>query len=229
LRIADKSEIKGGRNSKQGADEDDEFSLFDATLFDEWGSPWLHYNVAGFDYRVDNGAFFQVNRFLVDALVERVLAAADYTANSLAWDLYAGVGLFARQLASHFKQVVAVESAPRSKAALIANLDGLNATAIHARTEDFLHNELRAATKSKSHPTPEFIVLDPPRAGLGPVTVDLLNQIAAPCIVYVSCDPATLARDLKALTAYKLSSLTLADLFPQTFHLESIAILDLKK
>ena len=68
---------------------------------------------------------------------------------------------------------------------------------------------------------PDLIVVDPPRAGLGAETTSLLAEIGAPAIVYVSCDPATLARDLRALlgSGYVLSSVTLADLFPQTFHL----------
>jgi 23S rRNA (uracil1939-C5)-methyltransferase len=228
LRVGNQNAPKGNRNANDS--DEVEFSLFDSEIFDQWGANSLNYSVAGFGYRVDNGAFFQVNRFLVDALVEKVVAAASPTAKSLAWDLYAGVGLFARQLAAHFKQVVAVESSPRSKDALGANLAGVNSIADYKRTEDFLQGEVSAlknfSGKSTAGRIPDLIVLDPPRTGLGPASVSLLNTIESPRIVYVSCDPATLARDLKALTAYKLSSLTLADLFPQTFHLESIAVLD---
>jgi 23S rRNA (uracil1939-C5)-methyltransferase len=73
-------------------------------------------------------------------------------------------------------------------------------------------------------PVPDLIVVDPPRTGLGAETCTLLAQIAAPAVVYVSCDPATLARDLRALIAsgYAIQSITLADLFPQTFHLETV-------
>src|ERR1019366_10444809 len=77
----------------------------------QWGATSLTYRAAGFDYRVDNGAFFQVNRWLVDGLVE--LVAAEQT-GALAWDLFAGVGLFARRLTDQFARVVAVESAPSS-------------------------------------------------------------------------------------------------------------------
>lgn len=178
-----------------------------------WGAESLVYHVAGFGYRVDHGAFFQVNRWLVDALVERVTAGRSGT---LAWDLFAGVGLFARQLAAGFKRVVAVESAPPSIAALKANLSGTAAEAVALPVLDFLRRN-RAAS-------PDLIVIDPPRSGLGAETTDQLSAIAAPAIVYVSCDPATLARDLRALTAagYALHAITLADLFPQTFHLETI-------
>jgi 23S rRNA (uracil1939-C5)-methyltransferase len=181
-----------------------------------WGSPTLTYRAAGFDYRVDRGAFFQVNRWLVDALVERVTAGQ---CGRLAWDLFAGVGLFAHKLAASFERVVAVESAPASKPALEHNLQGTTGEPVHAETLAFL----RKSAKGK----PDLIVVDPPRAGLGPEITSLLSEIAAPRLVYVSCDPATLARDLRPLIAsgYRIHSLTLADLFPQTFHLETLVFL----
>jgi 23S rRNA (uracil1939-C5)-methyltransferase len=181
----------------------------------QWGAPSLTYRAAGFDYRVDHGAFFQVNRWLVDELVECVTRGRS---GGLAWDLFAGVGLFARQLAGGFERVVAVEVAPPSRRALEANLAGTCAAPVHASTLEFL-------SRSQTGPRPDLIVVDPPRTGLGPETTALLAAIGAPTITYVSCDPATLGRDLKALLAsgYAIESLTLADLFPQTYHLETIA------
>lgn len=179
-----------------------------------WGSPSLTYHAAGFDYRVDRGAFFQVNRWLVDALVDCVTTGQS---GKLAWDLFAGVGLFARKLTGSFERVFAVESAPAPKAALEHNLWGTTGKAVHGETLPFLRRR-RAIEK------PGLIVIDPPRAGLGPEMTTLLAQIAAPTLLYVSCDPATLARDLRPLIAsgYQIQSLTLADLFPHTFHLETI-------
>lgn len=184
----------------------------------QWGANSLIYRAAGVDYRVDQGAFFQVNRWLVDALVERVTAHAH---GALAWDLFAGVGLFARQLAGRFTRVIAVESAPASIAALAHNLRGTGASAAKAATLEFLRRERKGDR-------PDLVILDPPRTGLGPETTALLAEIAAPEIVYVSCDPATLARDLRALVdsrgsaRYVIEQITLADLFPQTFHLETV-------
>jgi len=197
-----------------------------------WGKQSLKYQVAGFEYRVDLGAFFQVNRFLVDALVERVTTHAK---GKLAWDLYAGVGLFARRLSAHFDEVIAVESASASTRALEENVTGVAVRAVEARTEDFVRrnqNEMKSGARGSSSPkgraVPDLIVVDPPRAGLGAETVEGLVAIGAPRIVYVSCDPATLARDLKGLTnaGYRVTSLTMADLFPQTYHLESIVHLE---
>jgi 23S rRNA (uracil1939-C5)-methyltransferase len=176
-----------------------------------WGAAGLAYSAAGRDYWLPRGAFFQVNRFLVDRLV--ALVAASHR-GELAWDLYAGVGLFTRALAERFEQVVAVEGAEPAALAL-ATLKA-PVTAVHSTTLDFL----RARVVDRERPS--LIVLDPPRAGLGPEAAPLLARVAAPEIVYVSCDPTTLARDLAHFTEYEIVSLTLIDLFPQTFHLETI-------
>ena len=178
------------------------------------GDTSLTYRAAGFAYRVDHGAFFQVNRHLIDALVDTVTGGQR---GALAWDLFAGVGLFARQLASSFTRVVAVESAPHATAALAHNLSGTGARAVKAGTLEFLR-------RKHGDERPDLIVVDPPRTGLGAETAALLAGIGAPALVYVSCDPATLARDLRALIAsgYAIEKLALADLFPQTFHLETI-------
>jgi 23S rRNA (uracil1939-C5)-methyltransferase len=188
-----------------------------------WGAGSLDYHAAGFNYRVGHGAFFQVNRWLVDALVEKVAAGQQ---GALAWDLFAGVGLFARQLATNFARVVAVESAPSATAALAANLKGSSGIPVKSDTLDFLraHKTYRPADVVSDSTVPDLIVVDPPRTGLSAETCALLAGIAAPALAYVSCDPATLARDLRALIAsgYAIQSITLADLFPQTFHLETV-------
>jgi 23S rRNA (uracil1939-C5)-methyltransferase len=177
---------------------------------------WLTYAVGGFAYRVDGGAFFQVNRHLAGRFAEAVTAGLS---GESAWDLYAGVGLFARRLAESFSLVTAVESAPASLEALRENLSGSNAQAVAATTLEYLrHNREQRLARS------DAIVVDPPRAGLGEEVTYLLNAIGAPQMVYVSCDPATLARDLRALTQerYKIYRICLVDMFPQTFHIETV-------
>lgn len=180
----------------------------------KWGNGSLSYPAAGFEYRVDHGAFFQANRWLVDGLVECVTASQS---GALAWDLFAGVGLFGRKLTESFAKVVAVESAPSAVNALEANLKGTTGIAVRAGTLEFLCG-------IKTEERPDLIVVDPPRTGLGAEITALLGGIGAPALVYVSCDPATLARDLRALvgSGYVIDAVTLADLFPQTFHLETV-------
>jgi 23S rRNA (uracil1939-C5)-methyltransferase len=183
------------------------------------------YSATGFDYRVDHGAFFQVNRRLVDALVEHV---TDGKRGGLAWDLFAGVGLFARKLTESFERVIAVESAASAIPGLEANLNGTSGSPVHTWTLDFLRGKGKKERPGMIAPDliiPDLIIVDPPRAGLGPEITSALAETGASSITYVSCDPATLARDLRALLAsrYEIESVTLADLFPQTFHLETVA------
>jgi 23S rRNA (uracil1939-C5)-methyltransferase len=192
-----------------------------------WGSPGLNYTVAPLEPRTPNlgpqtywvprRAFFQVNRFLLPELLE-IVTANRY--GQLAFDLYAGVGLFSRALSAHFAQVTAVEIAEPAATALAAT-KLTNLCAVKASTLDFL----RAAVLERDRP--EFVVLDPPRSGAGPEVCTLLARIAAPTLVYVSCSPETLPADLATLTAsgYTIADLHIFDLFPQTTHIETVAML----
>jgi 23S rRNA (uracil1939-C5)-methyltransferase len=177
----------------------------------------LDYEAAGFLFRVSHQAFFQVNRFLIEPLVETALAGA---AGETATDLYAGVGLFSLPLARRFASVTAVESGAAAVADLAHNAQraGVAVQALRAAAE--LHLEGLARR-------PDFVLADPPRAGLGAGVVRQLLRLAPPCLTVVSCDPSTLARDLAALVGggYRLAALTLVDLFPQTCHIESVAVL----
>jgi 23S rRNA (uracil1939-C5)-methyltransferase len=182
---------------------------------ERWGAEGLNYRVDGEDYWVSRGAFFQVNRFLIDELIRIVTAGRR---GSIAWDLYAGVGLFSRALARTFQHVVAVEAAAND---LVRSFKGPGRRAVEATTVEFL----RSAVLQRERP--ELIVMDPPRAGVGAEVCALLERISAPQIVYVSCDPVTLARDLKLLarSGYNLAELHMIDMFPQTFHLETVTVL----
>lgn len=161
-------------------------------------------------FRTSHKSFFQVNRFLLERLVELALEEAT---GKLAVDLYAGVGLFSRSLTQKFERVMSVEVVRSAIADLEVNVP--QAAAIQESTEDYL------ATLDEK---PDFILADPPRSGLGKRTVDHLLRVRAPQLTIVSCDPATLARDLQALTTggYKIEKMTLVDLFPQTYHIESV-------
>jgi 23S rRNA (uracil1939-C5)-methyltransferase len=188
-----------------------------------WGQRSLTYTVSGHSYQVSLGGFFQVNRFLLPGLLELVLGdgSGGKRSGRLAWDLYSGAGLFARAL--DFENVTAVESAGFSADDLKHNLAGKPHRVVRSSTLDFL----RSQTRGPSQATPELILVDPPRAGLGKEVCTHLASIAASTIVYISCDPATLARDLQTLlqSGYFLQTIHLVDLFPQTFHLETVAVL----
>jgi len=183
----------------------------------QWGTTGMMYVVDEENLWASRGSFFQVNRFLVSKLAS---LATGGRVGTLAWDLYAGVGLFSRALTKAFAQVVAVEAAEPAATDLASALKGRH-RAIAMTTLEFL----QAAVVQRERP--DLIVMDPPRAGVGLEGCALLARIAAPELVYVSCDPVTLARDMKELTdsGYTLRQLHLVDMFPQTFHQETVAVL----
>ncbi len=185
-----------------------------------FGPGFVECTVDGRAYRVGHFSFFQVNRFLIGELAREVVETAG--TGKLALDLYAGVGLFSAPLSERFAHVVAVESNPAAARDLEANTSGAFARGqnnVEARVNDverFLANYREE---------PEFVSLDPPRAGVSPGVIKQLARIGPARVTYVSCDPPTLARDLAAFTAerYEISELHLFDLFPQTFHMEAVA------
>jgi 23S rRNA (uracil1939-C5)-methyltransferase len=186
-----------------------------ARRFYEWceSKQAIDYTTAFGTFRVSSRSFFQVNRFLVEKLVEAALPAEG---GESALDLYAGVGLFALPMARRFSLVTAVETGSSAAHDLEFNASRaeLAVKVEQARVEDYLER-LQIA--------PEFVLADPPRAGLGKDVVGHLQRLAPPRVTIVSCDPATLARDLAGLSSYQIESLTMVDLFPQTYHLETIA------
>lgn len=186
------------------------------------GPGFVECEAAGSTYRVGHFSFFQVNRFLAGELARVV--AENEADGRLAFDLFAGVGLFSVPLAKRFARVIAVESNPAAARDLEANTSGRVARSgrvIEVRSADVE----QFLTKLKERP--ELVVLDPPRAGLTPGIIKQLARIAPARITYVSCDPPTLARDLAAFAkaGYDISSVHLFDLFPQTFHMETVVSL----
>lgn len=213
---------RGSRHSRSGQRSGPRSAPADdapGALLAKWGVPDMTYHVGTLAYRVSLGAFFQGNRTLVAELV--TLATAGRS-GLLAWDLYAGVGLFSRVLAGCFDKVVAVEGAPISFEDLRFHLAAPH-QAVQASTLDFLRRQVGQGERGR----PGFVLVDPPRAGLGPEVVSLLARSRPKDVTYVSCDPATFARDLRGLvdSGYTLQQLHLIDLFPQTFHLEAVAML----
>ena len=175
----------------------------------------VEHRVLGFRYFVEPESFFQGNRLLVEQLVRGATAGL---AGDLAFDLYAGVGLFSLPLARGFRRVIAVEDERRAATLGRVNTkqNGCdNVSYFRQTTESFL-----AANRER----PDLVLIDPPRLGCKPAIPALL-RLRAPQFVYVSCDPNTLARDLKELCAggYAVESVEGYDMFPQTYHVECVA------
>lgn len=169
-------------------------------------------------FQVSGRSFFQVNRFLAHRLAA---LATGQVEGRLAIDLYAGVGLFTLPLARRFREVVAVDSASSAMRDLRFNARraGCSVRAVHLDVDVFLDG---------FSGQPDLIVADPPRTGLGAPVVSQIVRLGPPRLHLVSCDPATLARDLKLLLAagFALLELQMVDLFPQTYHIETVAILE---
>jgi len=185
----------------------------------------ISYEFDGNRYFYDARSFFQGNLYLVPQLVETALGGAG---GKSALDLYCGVGLFTLPLARRFERVCGVEASDRAIDAARKNIE-------HARLEnvevfsdavgDWLAENSDAAAEA------DFILLDPPRTGAERETIEQILKIRPSEVSYVSCDPSTLARDLRLLCdgdAYEIRSITVLDLFPQTHHVETVVRLKLK-
>lgn len=184
-------------------------------------STWLA--AAGERIGVSPGVFTQSNGFLLEALAGAVLAAAGD--GDLALEVFAGAGFLTLALARRFDRVVAIESDATAAADLRSNLRDARIEHVQVRGARL---EAEIAAGGLNGVRPEALVLDPPRTGLPPGAAEFLSGLAAARVVYLSCDPATLARDLAAWVerGYRLGRVEGFDLFPQTPHLEVLAVLE---
>jgi 23S rRNA (uracil1939-C5)-methyltransferase len=194
--------------------------------FELSGPGYLVHRAGGYDFQVSHLSFFQVNRFLIEDLLHSVVTGAR---GNFALDLYAGVGFFTLALAKQFQRVVSVDANLSATRNLRENAEsaGVAVVSQHEHTEEFL---------AKISQKPDFVVLDPPRAGLGQAAAQKLADLGPNEIAYLSCDPSTLARDLSVLLQtprkptelpapthkYEIASIDFFDLFPQTFHIETL-------
>ncbi len=172
----------------------------------------------GKEFSFPVAGFFQSN---LEMLARLIPYALDGLNGSIAWDFYAGVGVFGVFLAEHFKKVICVESNAKALVFAKQNLSGKESEYLTGRLEELLVDPHCSLRRKK----PDAIVLDPPREGLAQPVRSFLKECQVAHLVYVSCNPVTLARDLKDLLAgpYVLDSLRLFDFYPQTSHVEAVA------
>ena len=187
------------------------------------GEPWITIEVLGRRYRVSAESFFQVNTIGAAALVEIVTAYADPRPGDILLDAYCGAGLFALALAELAGEVIGVESSPSACEDFEFNAGDQTNISLHEGAVEQVLPALRSEGQRA-----DIVVLDPPRAGAGPEVIRELAALGPRRMVYVSCDPATLARDAVHLAAagYRLVEAQPVDLFPQTFHVETVALWD---
>jgi len=189
----------------------------DGTTLTLAGSDYILEIVRGRPFKVSAGSFFQVNTSMAEQLVELVLNGLALEGGETVLDLYCGVGLFSAFIAPAAGRVIGIESFPPAVNDAAVNLD------------EFENIEIYQAPAETALPALQTqfdaVVLDPPRSGCAPEIVDALMASSATRLVYVSCDPATLARDAKRLVAggYNLDWAQPLDMFPQTYHVECVA------
>lgn len=182
----------------------------------------LKRRIGEFVYSVTPSAFFQANDYMIDLLVSTVHDLARPAERKAALDLFSGVGLFSLPLARMFERVVAVESAP-----VASKLCRLNAEAVGLSNVKVICADVHAwmkAVGSVAPPAYSLLLLDPPRSGAGPEVMNRIAEWAPESILYVSCDPQTLCRDLASLPSrdYQIDHVEGLDLFPQTYHFETL-------
>ena len=181
----------------------------------------ITYSHDGIEYAFSARSFFQGNQFLIAKLVETALKGAG---GETALDLYCGVGLFALPLAKNFKHVIGVEE--NGEAIKFAKQNKARAGLGNV---DFKRIGVREFLAGHQLDRTDFVLIDPPRAGADPGTIERIAKMRPKQISYVSCEPSILARDLRILLdgGYQLGAITALDLFPQTHHVETVARLSL--
>jgi 23S rRNA (uracil1939-C5)-methyltransferase len=185
------------------------------------GSPAVTIEVLGRPFVVSAGSFFQVNTVMAEKMVTHVLSWLEekgaFGPDKTLVDVYCGVGLFSAFIASRVGRLIGIEASPSAAEDFTLNLDEFDHIELYEAPAELVLPELDLQ--------PSAVVVDPPREGLDRHALDGLLKLRPPLLVYVSCDPSTLARDAKGLLAagYRLEQVTPFDLFPQTYHIESIS------
>ena len=190
-----------------------------------WGDGWIEEELNSLRFRVRPNAFLQTNTAMAERLYVLAREAAGLTGGETVWDLYCGIGTIALSLARDALTVWGIEVSEESVACALENaeLNGITNSAFFAGNVGEVVQELLDRSGA-----PDVVVVDPPRAGLAGKALRRLGEIGAPRLVYVSCNPTTLAGDAKALRTeygYELLSAQPVDMFPHTPHVETVAVL----
>lgn len=189
-----------------------------------FGSDHITDRLCGTDFDIYPDSFFQVNKFLTERLYNKAVKLAALKGDETVFDLYCGAGTLTAALSKNAGRVIGVEIVP---SAVKSAKESLRRAGITNAEIILGEAEKEAPRLVKEGVIPSSVVLDPPRKGCGDELIKMLTEIRPERIVYVSCDPATLARDVKKLTGggYSLSKVFPFDMFPFTHHVETIVLL----
>jgi len=202
-------------------------ALFDLDMITYWGKGYVEEKLGDLRFKIGPKSFFQTNSHQGKRLYDVAAEFAGLTGQENVYDLYTGTGSIALYLARYCRQVVGIEEIPEAIADAEENmrLNGIgNAVFYAGDVKNVLSPEFTAR-----HGRPDVVITDPPRAGMHEKAIRFLLDLAAPRIVYVSCNPATQARDLQLLSEkYAVLKVRPVDMFPHTHHIENVALLELK-
>jgi 23S rRNA (uracil1939-C5)-methyltransferase len=192
-----------------------------------WGEEYLDMKIGDIHYKLGPKSFFQTNTQQAKNLYDKVIEMADFQGHENVYDLYTGIGSIALYVAPHVEKVVGIEEIEEAVADAQRNVQLNDEDRIQFYAGDV--RDLLKAEFAREHGKPDVVITDPPRAGMHQDVVDMLLELESPKIVYVSCNPATQARDLNLLSKkYEIPKVQPVDMFPHTHHIEAVAQLKLK-
>lgn len=187
------------------------------------GRSYIQDKIGDFLFNISSNSFFQTNTRQAERLYRLTLEYGEINAHSVVWDLYAGTGTITLFLAEKAKEVIGFEVVPSA-----VKDAQKNAEEHHVENVRFVEGDL-LKTMEQTEPKPDIIVTDPPRSGMHEKVLHLINRLAPERMVYVSCNPTTLARDLKILNQrFSIEKVQPVDMFPQTYHIETVVKLKRK-
>ena len=201
-------------------------TLYDIDIESFKGEPYIFEELGGLKFKISPKSFFQTNSYQAQNLYDKTAEFAALTGKEVVYDLYSGTGTIGLYLAKNAKKIVGIETVEDAVVDANINKELNNITNANFYTGEVKDNiEKIIENEGKA----DVVIVDPPRVGLHPKVVEQLLQLSAPKIVYVSCNPATQARDLEMLSGkYKLVKYQPVDMFPHTYHIENVAELVLK-
>ncbi len=191
-----------------------------------YGEGYIFDFIGKFKYRISANSFFQTNTLQAEKLYDTAMEFAEFEGNEIVYDLYSGAGTIAIYASRNVKEIYAVENVEAAVKDAEVNME-LNGVKNMRFIRADLNKSFFPIARENGFPKPDVIIADPPRGGMNPKTVADILKFAPEKIVYVSCNPATQARDVSALAegGYKLVKMRPVDMFPHTYHIENVALL----
>lgn len=194
-----------------------------------WGLGYIHDFIGKWKFRISANSFFQTNTFQAEKLYDTALEFAQFNGDEIVYDLYSGAGTIPIFISENVKQIYGFESVEAAIADAKVNIELNNVKNFTPILAD-LNKSFLPVIEKQILPKPDLLIADPPRSGMNPKTVNDILELKPERLVYISCNPATQARDIKLLVegGFELIKVCPVDMFPHTYHIENVALLKMK-